>query len=297
MPCCPNCDSSAVIYDEIRGEHICTRCGLVLVERQTVSDPDWHADPEGQAGRADIGTGLDITQHDWGLGTQLGESDDLSPAWRARLRRLRKWQNRFRAATYQEKSLRQALIDLDKLCEDLRVPKGIQAEVSSLYRKARSKRLTNGRNTWSVLACLIYLVSRQLGVPRTEKEVSHHLAIRAKLDENKARREIRRAAKVLSRELKLRAPPPKPEDYLARFGSELGLQRRTIARAHELCNSVPEKLVRSKAASVIAATLIYIAARESGERITAREITKAIGVGASTISKTMRDLRELTDGG
>lgn len=61
---CPSCDSSAVVHDQLRGELICTRCGLVIVEKQLSPGPDWHMMPSERVGRADVGAGLDITQHD-----------------------------------------------------------------------------------------------------------------------------------------------------------------------------------------------------------------------------------------
>lgn len=220
-------------------------------------------------------------------------SDDLSPSWRARLRRLREWHRRSRATTYEQKSFRRALLDLDKLCEDLGLPKGIQAEASSLYRRARAGKLTGGRNTWSVLASLALIESRRRGVPRSRKEVARALAVRAGLRGEEAEREVRQLTRVLSRELKLRVPLPRPENYLARFGSKLGLSRRAVTLAREICRSLPDRFRRRKAAFVLAATLIYTAGREAGERVTVHRVSEALGVGVSSLSKTLGQLRKL----
>ncbi len=287
---CPYCNSSAVIDDQLRGERICTRCGLVLVEKRLSPAPDWHMEPSERVGRADVGAGLDIAQHDWGLRTKLGMSSDLSPSWRARLRRLRMWHHRSRATTYEQKSLRRVLIDLDKLCEDLGLPKGIQIEVSSLYRKAKVRKLTGGRNTWSVLAGLALVVSRRRGVPKSRKEVARALAVRAGLKKEEAEREVRQLARAISKELELHVPLPRPEDYLARFGSELNLPRRTVTRAREICRSLPDRFKRRKAAFVLAATLTYLAARETRERMTVRQVSEVLEVGTSSLSKTLGQL-------
>jgi len=284
---CPSCDSSAVIDDQLRGERICTRCGLVLVEKRLSSGPDWRMEPSEKVGRADVGAGLDMAQHDGGLGTCLGMSNDLSPSWRARLRRLRMWHRRSRVTTYGQRSLRRALIDLDKLCGDLNLPKGIQAEVSSLYRRAKTRKLTGGKNTWSVLASLALIVSRRRGVPRSRREVARALAVRAGLRRERAERDVRQLVKTLSRELKIRIPLPRPEDYLARFGSNLNLPRRTVTRAREICHSLPDRFKRGKAAFVLAATLIYLAARETRERITVHQVSETLEVGTSSLSKTL----------
>ncbi|KXB03187.1 hypothetical protein AKJ48_04145, partial [candidate division MSBL1 archaeon SCGC-AAA261O19] len=142
---CPSCESTSVIFDEFQGEKICTRCGLVLTEKHPSLAPEWHTEPGSEAGRAEMTTGRDITRHDMGLGSEIGMGRDLSPRSRAKMRRLRKWHRRSQAVTYQEKSLRQALMDLDKLCEDLSLSKSVKAEVSSLYRKAKVAWVTPGR--------------------------------------------------------------------------------------------------------------------------------------------------------
>ncbi len=180
---CPSCGSSATVQDKVQGKEICTRCGFVILEKKMDSRPEWYDKPgEKKSGRADVSSGSDITQHDLGLGSKIGRSRELSPAKRAKIRRLRKWHRRSRAVSYQDKSLRQGLINLDKLCEDLSLPKGVKEEVSTLFRKAREKEITPGRNTWSVLASLIFIVARMRRIPRTEKEISEVLQSRADLE-------------------------------------------------------------------------------------------------------------------
>ena len=291
---CPYCDSSAVIYDQLRGEQICTRCGLVLVEKQVTPGPDWRVEPGEEVGRADVTSGLDITQHDWGLGTRLGSSDDLSPSWRARLRRLRKWHRRARAGTYEQRSLREALIDLDKLCEDLALPKGIKAEISSLYRRAKAEKLTVGRNTWSVLAALSFIASRIRQVPRTEREVAHALSVRSGLSEKNAIREIRILMKILPKGLRLRVPRPEPEEYIDRFGTKLGLPRRVVARAYDLCSRLPKRIKHTRATFLLSATIVYLAANKEGVKLTTYETAEALGIGASSLSKTAKLVRKFT---
>jgi transcription initiation factor TFIIB len=295
---CPSCNSSAVLYDELRGEQICTRCGLVLLEKMLEPGPDWRVEPSERTGRADITTGVDITRHDWGLGSKFGLSDDLPPSWRARLRRLQLWQRRSRAVGHREKSLREALIELDKLCEDLRLPKGIRAEVSGLYRKTRAKRLTIGRGTQNVLAALTFITCRLRGAPRTDLEVAQALASRAALGEHVALRSLRQLVKFLTKRLGLQVPRPLPEDYIDRFVSQLNLSRSIVARAHSVCNALPPHLKRTKSARLLAAAAIYTAARGVGVNIAMRELASSTSVGITGLSQTIKRIREiLTDRG
>jgi transcription initiation factor TFIIB len=254
--------------------------------------PEWRAEPSKEVGRADITAGVDITQHDLGLGSRLSRGGKLSPTWRARLHHLQLLQRRARATRYGEKSLREALLELDKLCEDLSLPKGIKAEVSSLYRRAKASRLTMGRGTWQVLASLTFITCRLRGVARTEAEVAEALAIRAELEGKAALRSLRQLTKLLARKMNLSVPRPVPEDYIDRFCSKLKLPKRVAARAHEICSALPSGLRGSKPATLLAASAIYEAARFAGLNLTIRKIAKALGVGVSSLCQTAIRVRE-----
>lgn len=291
---CPSCGSSGIIRDHQRGEKICTRCGLVLLEKKMDSRPEWHAEPGKKSGRADVSSGSDITQHDLGLGSRLGRSRDISPAWRAKLRRLRKWNRRARATTYRDKSLRQALINLDKICEDLSFPKDVKAEVSTLFRKARKNNITPGRNTWNVLASLLFITARVRRIPRTEKEVAEALALRAEMSVKESIQALRRTRKALATGLDLEVPRPKPREYLGRFVSRLDLSRKVRAKAHEICAAVPDKYKARKASFLVAAAAIYNATRKLEIGVKIREVAGALDVGVSSLSQTGARIRELS---
>jgi transcription initiation factor TFIIB len=292
---CPSCESSTVFYDGARGELICTRCGLVILDRSISTEPDWRGEPGKETGRADLTSGLDITQHDFGLGSNLGISGDLPPSWRARLRRLQMWQRRSRTSSYAEKSLWDAMLELDKLCEDLSLPKGIRAEVSALYRKVKRARLTTGRNTWNVLAALTFLTCKLRHVPRTELEVARALAARTDAKVAAALRSIRNLTKLFKGRLGLHISRTMPEEYVDRFASQLNMSKGATARAHKLCTILPERLRRTKPATLLAATALYIAAKEAGEAITLRRLASLLGVGISSLCQTAKSVRSMTE--
>jgi transcription initiation factor TFIIB len=286
-----------VLYDQLRGEQICTRCGLVIMEHSLELKPEWRRKPGEELERADVTAGIDVTQHDFGLGSKFGLSEDLSPSWRARLRRMQVWQRRSRASTWGERSLREALIELDKLCEDLALPKGIKAEISVLYRRTRAMRLTAGRGTHQVLATLTFITCRLRGLPRTESEISRTLATCSGLDAHEALKYLRRLTKFFTRKLKLELPRISTDDYINRFATQLGLSRRAIERAHELHGVLPKRLEQTKPPLLLAAAMLYLASESTGEKVTIKKITDMMGVGVSNLSRTARSIRELVDRG
>ncbi len=293
---CPSCSSSAVLYDHLRGEQICTRCGLVIVERSFELEPEWRRRPGEELERADVTAGIDVTLHDFGLGSKFGVSEDLPPSWRARLRRMQLWQRRSRASTWGERSLREALIELDKFCEDLALPKGVKAEISTLYRRARAARLTGGRGTHQVLAALTFVTCRLRGLPRTEGEISRMLATRSGLGAREASNNLRRLTKFFTRKLKLELPRISTDDYINRFATQLGLSRQAIERAHEFHGALPKRFRQAKPPLLLAAAILYLASKSTGEKVTIKKITNMMGVGVSNLSRTAQSIRELVVG-
>jgi len=294
---CPSCSSSAVLYDQLRGEQICTRCGLVIMERSLELAPEWRRKPGVELERADVTAGIDVTQHDFGLGSKFGVSGDLPPSWRASLRRMQLWQRRSRAGAWGMRSLREALIELDKFCEDLALPKGIKAEISTLYRRIRATKLTAGRGTHQVLAALTFITCRLRGLPRTESEISRALATCSGLDAREALNNLRRLAKFFVRKLKLELPRVSIDNYINRFATQLGLSRRAIERAHELHGVLPKRPEQTKPPLLLAAAILYLASKSTEEKVTIKKITNMMGVGASNLSRTARSIRELVDRG
>lgn len=291
---CPSCSSSAVLYDRLRGEQICTRCGLVIVDRSFELEPEWRRRPGEELERADATAGIDVTQHDLGLGSKFSVSNELPPSLRAKLRRMQYWQRRSRASSWEERSLREALVELDKLCEDLGLPKGIKAEISSLYRRAKAARLTVGRETHQVLAALIFITCRMRGLPRTEGEISLALAARSKLKKREAVRSLRLFTKFLARKLNLKLPRVSTDDYIDRFASQLGLSVGTIGRAHEFHEVLPKNFRQAKPPLLMAAVVLYIAAEMEGEKVNLKKIASTVGVGISSLSRNVALARKLS---
>lgn len=290
---CPQCGSNAIVQDKPLGKKVCTKCGLVLLEKKMSSKPEWHSEPGENGGRADVSSGSDITQHDLGLGSRMGYSRDLSPAWRSKLRRLKKWHRRSRATSYHDKSLRKALINLDKLCEDIFLPKSVKAEISALFRKAKKKEITMGRNTWSMLGALIFIVARMRRIPRMEREIATAVRKRAGIEQKRALKSIRRNRKTIAKELNLKVPRTRAKEYIDRFSTQINIPDKVRAEAHRLCNSLPQKFKVTKASFLVAAATIYNASRRFNGKVNIREIADELGVGVSSLSKMGQKTREL----
>ncbi|MFX0121892.1 MAG: TFIIB-type zinc ribbon-containing protein, partial [Candidatus Hodarchaeota archaeon] len=73
---CSDCGTKDVIRDPVRGEVICTNCGLVLDSHMVDQGPEWRAfTSEERDSRARTGGPIDFTRHDKGLSTTIDWRD------------------------------------------------------------------------------------------------------------------------------------------------------------------------------------------------------------------------------
>ena len=97
----------------------------------------------------------------------------------------------------------------------------------------------------------------------------------------------------MTRELRLRLMPTRPQDYIQRFCSELKLKGEIQSRANEILKQATEReLTSGRGPTGVAAAAIYIASVQSGERRTQRDVAEVAGVTEVTIRNRYKELTE-----
>ena len=269
---CPECGSHHLVRDYERGELLCEDCGLVLDDQFIDQGPEWRAfDVEQGEKRARTGAPMTYTIHDKGLSTEISWKNkdsygkSIPTRNRAQLYRLRKWQRRIRVSNATERNL--------------------AFTAAMIYRKAVNKNLIRGRSIEGVVAASLYAACRQCGVPRTLDEVANSSRV--------GRKEIGRTYRFMTRELKLKLMPTKPQDYVQRFCSELKLSGEVQSKAAEILKDASEKeLTSGRGPTGVAAAAIYISSILCNERRTQREVADVAGVTEVTIRNRYKELTE-----
>jgi transcription initiation factor TFIIB len=136
-----------------------------------------------------------------------------------------------------------------------------------------------------VVAASLYAACRQCNVPRTLDEVANSSRV--------GRKEIGRTYRFMTRELKLKLMPTKPQDYVSRFCSELKLSGEVQAKAAEILKDAGKKeLTSGRGPTGVAAAAIYISSILCNERRTQREVADIAGVTEVTIRNRYKELTE-----
>ncbi len=288
---CPSCGGGNLVTDYAHGELVCKKCGLVISEELIDFGPEWRAfDEEQRSKRSRTGGPVKYAKLDKGLTTEIDKYDRdirggaIQPERKAQLYRLRKWQRRSRMSDSFQRNLSIALPELDRMCAYLSIPGNIKEECAMWYRKAVSKGLVRGRSIESVVAAVIYLISRQHQLPKTLDELEEASGVK--------RKDIGRSYRFLCRKLDIKMPIATPMDYVPRFASELGLSGETEAKAIEILEEAREKgIISGRGPTGVAAAAIYLAAKITNDKQTQKGIAgKLIGVTEVTIRNRYEEL-------
>ncbi|MFW6141042.1 MAG: transcription initiation factor IIB [Candidatus Saliniplasma sp.] len=289
---CPECSSEHISKDYHRGELLCENCGLVLDDEYIDDGPEWRAfDSKQKEKRARTGAPMNYLSHDKGLSTSISWKNKdaygrtIPHKNRGQIYRVRKWHRRIRVSNATERNLATALRELDRLSSKMGLPRSIRETAAMIYRKAVEKNLIRGRSIETVIASSLYAGCRKCDVPRTLTEISDV----AQADE----KQIGRAYRFLSRELQLKLLPTRPENYIKRFCSKLGLGRNVINKGEEIIEKANELgLTSGKGPTGIAAASIYISSILEGEPRTQRAIAEVAGVTEVTIRNRYKEIAE-----
>ena len=184
------------------------------------------------------------------------------------------------------------MVELGKICGDLSLPKGVRAEASVNYRRAKANGMTVGRDMRQVMGAVVFFTCRLRGLPRTEEEVVRVFSSRYGTSSGVARRSIHRLVRLLREVLEVEERRVTAEDYVGRFAPQLHLSGVAVEQAREILRRLPRSF-RTKPQLFLAAVLIYVGAKRAGDDITLQDVAKAMNVGVSSLSQNSARLKKL----
>jgi transcription initiation factor TFIIB len=168
------------------------------------------------------------------------------------------------------------------LAGKLFLPKSVVTEANVLFQRAVHADLNRGRDNASLIYASVYAAALVQGVPKTPFEVTAFSPI--------TKTKMLRSYRNLVRAMNFRAAPIKPQDILPRFGSRLNLSLETVNRASEILEEANKILPEGKRPETIVASALYLAAKETGEDRTQRQVANTTGVIEVTIRKITKKL-------
>jgi transcription initiation factor TFIIB len=280
---CPNCGDGRKVTDIESGELICTKCGYVIHERVGDEEQDWSILAREPASKLRTSP-TSLARSGMGLSTIIGRPDrsagsGLNAAMRSTFDRLRTWD--FRIKGRDERSLKCAFVDLDRLRGTLRLSDAIVEKAAYIYRRAQEQGLVRGRTMRAVMGAAIYIVQREMGISGTLDDI-----IRAT---NTKEKDLARAYRILIRELDLKVPMVDPVKCVSRVANKANISERTKRKAMNMIYDVVKSgLAAGKDPMGLAASVLYVSCVNSGEVKSQAAIADAAGVSEVTLRKNQR---------
>lgn len=287
---CSECGSEELITDQHTGEMVCTQCGTVLREASIDTGPEWRAfSLQQQQDLTRTGAPLTYTIHDKGLSTTIswksldGTGRRMNAEEQRRQYRLRKWQRRTTSSDSIQRNLTQALSELNRITNQLNLPKNVAETAAMIYRRAVHKQLIKGRTIQAMVAASIYTACRQCTVIRSLEDVADAANI--------SRKEAARNYRFLYNELNTEVPQVDRDNLISNYVSKLRISGLTEQKARRILEEAEEqKLTIGKAPEGITAACIYIACRLMEEHRTQGEIARVAQITEVTIRNRYKEL-------
>lgn len=281
-----------MLYDEARGEIICHNCGLVAEHKMHSQQPEWRAytaEEEKMKSRASTSsTNLDKQVSTTIIRKERRDSYGtmLNPKIQAKYTRL----SRVNGRTYDKKSrkLNSALMELKRIKSHLDLSRDINEAALFLYHLALEKNMIKGRSVIGMMSAAIYLACRKKEAPITLKEIAEVAGLSTK--------ELGRSIRVFLQNLKISTICHDPIILVNGLGEKLGLTMYTqrIAIEH-LRKAKEQRATIGKVPMSLAASAIYIATIQTGERRTQQQISHSSGITPVTIRNRVRNLVEVLE--
>ena len=286
---CNNCNVSRFVTDEDTGEVACSGCGSVLSENIEYRGMSYSASSNKQNSRT--GPGMSLKRHDKGLYTVIGlQNKDstgkiLSAKTIQAFARLRKWDSRSQTKNSADKSLRDALGEMDKAQSKLSLSEIIVERASLFYRKASEQNLIRGRSVKAIAAACLYAACKDLGHPRTLNEIANTLHLK--------RKDIARSYRVLFRELGFAVSITDPTKSISKIASKMGITEKTVRKAVQILDAAQDAgIVAGKNPEIIAAAVLYSACVITGEEKSQTEISIIADTSTVSLRNRIRELKK-----
>jgi transcription initiation factor TFIIB len=290
---CSRCGKKALITDTETGEIFCGGCGFVLSERIENPGPERRSFADDRVNRERTGVGTSLAIHDKGLSTIINPTNKdatgkpLSNSMKKTLKRLRIWDSRSQNEPI-DRNFRQAFNELYRLKDKLALSDVVVEKAAYIYRKALEKKLVRGRSISGMIGSALYAACREVGTPRTLKEIAEATNIK--------KGDLAACYRLLVKELNMTMPVVDSVQNVARIASKIGLSEKTKRYAIEILRKAEEnKISAGKNPMALAATALYISSRKLGLNHSQRDFAEAANITEVTIRNRYKGLLELLE--
>lgn len=280
---CDRCGSERMVADE--GQNVCLDCNSIQ-SRVIDTGAEWRyygADDsrDGDPTRCGMPTNDLLPKSSLGsvIGGRRGDSRDI--------RRIRMYQM-WNSMPYWERTLYAVFEKLANNTANHGVPSKVLDDAKVLYKRASEKKISRGENKDGLIASCIYYACLINKIPRSPKEVARMFHI----DPNILTKGNARFQTLLQ----MNVGTSGPEDYVARFGSNLKMDFNDIQGCKTLAKRLDDlEIVSENAPTSVAAGAIFYYCMKYDIDFSKKQIADVCDVSEVTITKCYKRLMKFKD--
>jgi len=280
---CPECGGMVASAD---GETFCRSCGLVVNENK-IDHREKYTDITKRVDK-NRGTGLTgNATHDKGLGSQISfrnrdaNKNELSSKKRARLSRLRDWQEKYQFDTSQTNA-RSGLGEVNRLSAAMGFGSDVNQTAAQLFKQAQEQNLLIGRGIDGIANVAVFIASRLHGYRRPMSEWEEYMSIDMDAFKNRL--------STVQEELDIGYVPSVPLDYFDEVCDKFRLTKSKRNKARNLVKKGQKAGKHTgKKPRVFVGGAIYVV----DGYVTQEEIADKLGCAINTVRNRIGDLKDL----
>lgn len=275
---CECCGSTNIVADE--GQNVCMACNTIQ-SRVIDTGAEWRfygsEDTRGNdPTRCGMPTNDLLPKSSLGsvIGGQRRDNRDI--------RRIRMYQM-WNSMPYWERTLYAVFEKLQTNTANHGVPAKILDDAKVLYKKASEKKISRGENKDGLIASCIYYACLMNKLPRSPKEVARMFHIDPVI--------LTKGNSRFQALLHMNVASTTPEDYIARFGSNLQMTYQDIQDCKKLARRLDElEIVSENAPTSVAAGALFYFCSKRGLDYSKKQVADVCEVSEVTITKCCKRL-------
>ena len=282
---CNPCKSMSVIFDEPKGETVCTDCGIVISEKQiTLEKGTESKDTTGMPSSLvypDKGLTTTITnQNTDAYGTSLNQ-DQISNVNKIR------YYNRLSDSKTHIRNLKNAFAVMATTKDKLTLTDPVIERAAYYYRKTLNRGLIKGRSIKEMVVASVYAACKEMDIPRRLEDISKA----ADADKTFAGKCFR----IMSRELGINSSSVDAARYMSKVAENAGVSQKTYRTALDMLDVVKKNPISyGKDPKALATAALYGACLlEKQDNVSQARIAQAGGISVVTLRKRFLDISKL----
>lgn len=276
----------SIIYDYEKAEKLCSSCGIIIQDK--IYDAELDADFYKLKSDTNTVMPQSLMLNDKGMSTTIADYDTTTTKRFSNRKEHNKIQflSKVVSCSNSKRNLKIVIDLLNRIKDKLSLPSTCIEDALLYYKKALSKGLIKGRSIKEIVVACVYIVCKQINIPRTLSEISKIV----EADEVFTGRCYR----LLMRELKVKHSQFNPSVFIRKIANEADISERTARESIDMLMAIQnDSTFAGKNSLSIAAAILYISCKKHKQRISQSKIAAAANINIMTLRKRLSETRTI----